>query len=236
MSNSVLKIKGAFATLLLAAAAAVTPAAQAEVIYNFGSGGLINGIGFTPVTDLFASATFTDVAASGNTAGYVKLVMNVFNNLPANAYVRMWAFNLVGNTPISSYVSVSPHAAKDVTYNIDNADLPGAKNFDLVFDFNTNVQDLANGESSTYMLVGTNLTAASFLAATLPGHVAAAVKVQGYNDNSAEYQQINYKVNTTTNVVTEIVVPMPEPSSIALFGLGILGLAMLRRRSVNKSV
>ena len=235
MSNSGLKMKSAFTAVFLAAATAAMPAAQAEVIYNFGSGGLINGTGFTPVTTLFATASFTDVASSGNTAGYVKLVMNVFNNLPIGAYVNEWAFNLLGTSAISSASFMSGQSATFSNVN-DGVNLPGVRGFDFGFNFSTSDHDLANGESSTYRLVGTNLTAASFLAATLPGHVAAAVKVQGYNDNSAEYQQINYRVNTTTNVVTEIVVPMPEPSSIALFGLGILGLAMLRRRSVSKNV
>ena len=231
MNTSTLKMKTAFASLVLAASTLAAPAAHADVIYNFGSTGIINGTGFTPAAGLFATAKFTDSGVNS-----VTLVMNVLNNLPGGAFVSQWAFNLLGTATITTITNTAGHlvdtsggnasSTPPITSNDNNAKLASATGFDFQFNFTTGANDLANGQSSTYTLVGTNLTAASFLAATT-AHYAAAVKVQGYG-NSAEYQQINHTVNPITNVVADI--PVPEPTSIALLGLGFLSLATMRRR------
>lgn len=212
----------------------LTPANAATLQLDFSNSGAFSG-NAPSVSDpnaVYASAIFAD--AGLNT---VTLTMSVLNGiLPSGAYVNDWYFNLDPALAALSIGFSSGTAASTVdpfSINAYKADGTGG-DFDFAFHFSTaNPGQLAQGGTSVYTLTGTGITASSFnfLSVGHPnsGPYLGAIHVQGYGDS--------VWVGTEEPACTVDCgdVPVPEPSMLALMGMGMLGMAVSysRRRKFN---
>lgn len=98
--------------------------------------------------------------------------------------------------------------------------------FELIFNFSTaNPGQIAVNATSTYTIVGAGLVAANF--DTSSHGIFSAVHVQGYSNSSGVF--VGTKGDTGLPPAE-----IPEPSSIALLGLGLLGVAAARRKFAVK--
>lgn len=219
------KIKKALATGgFIFASLAGSAAANASVIYEFSNAGLYGNSGAS-ATGIFATAEFTDVSNG------VQLVMKVLGNLSPSQYVNDWAFNLntAGNTSITAVTLKENVSATTITRALDNGSFGNTSNsgvFDLVFNFAASGanKDLGQNASSTYLITGTNLSSDDFLIAN-GKNIYASIHVEGGNTNNTYIKQVN-----SGGVASAAV---PEPTMVALMGLGLLGFAAARRNSAK---
>jgi hypothetical protein len=227
--------------LVLALSSIAASTARADVItYYFSNTGIYNGTQLKD-TSYFATATFTDVTQkvrSVTSVLYVDLVMTVMSGLSADvgAYVNDWAFNYATTTTANLTADWVNQVGNVQATNVDT---DGYKNFggdkggsfDLVFNFDTsNPGQLGLGKSSEYKLSGAGLTASSFTVKSSTDVYNAAVHVQGMASPSSFFYGI-------TSVPPNTPLPpaaIPEPTTVALLGLGLLGFAASRRKSTKK--
>jgi hypothetical protein len=211
----------AAAALFLAFSSMAMSAAHADVIYYFSQAGLLPGGTNVQTNGVFASATF----ANGTLANTVDLTMKVESSLDSGAYVNDWAFNMFSGPEITEVVAKPANDIKvKVQYGSETKPFFSTGDiYELIFRFSSsNPGEIQRGTSLTYTITGKNgLTEDSF--ATSSNGIFSAIHVQGFSQGGSG-----------VFISGEPGLPpaeIPEPTTVALLGLGLLGFAAARRKA-----
>jgi len=205
----------AFAAVIGLAAMAQQASAE-QYIMNFET--LITGD--MPDGSLFATLTITDLGS-----GDVEFVLEHNATSAANQFISDLWFNMDPfQTPTRSGENPSDMFMGGLIAS-ENGIVNAGHTFDLnqMFETSNTGNRLDPGESATFILSGTGLTAADFISNALggDGNVIAMIHVQGLaNEGSGKL------------AATELFPPVPEPASMAALSIGVL--ALIRRRKAQK--
>ena len=214
---------------LAAAVALVLGAIQAQgqsVLYNFSDGtndGWANsGFGTTPhaVVQTFGSQNYINIPLGG---------FQVANVQPGAAG------NLPTFTAAMAAAAANP-AGYDISYNyvINTAGFSGATYLQLSTYVNGNNGYYAQDAANEVSLNGTQLASGGIFFGTVTINMAA-VGFTGMSPTDTGYKLGLIENGNGTGVSVDYthisVAPVPEPASLALIGLGMAGLMVIRRRN-----
>lgn len=238
----------------LGVAALSAPIAQAgQVVFNFSNAGTYSGTapGATGTNDVYATATIS-WADNTNTA---TIVMNVLSGVltDPNTYVNDWFFNLDPTNQFLSLAYTSGVQAKDLFWSTPNGyNADGGGYFDARISFFTSDQELGQGNTSTYTVTTLNALLDSANPFSYPSvhpkggttpdprNIESAIHIQGYSSSawikSCEAGATDCGTGEQSFCDLNPDAPecqppgAPEPLTLAIFGTGLLGMAITRRR------
>lgn len=220
--------KTLLAATAVAAALLAAPASAAVISFNLDT----TVEGSTPSG--FPTATFTDTGA-----GTVGLNLDLAG-LSGGEFASAFFFNYAGDATTLTFTrtgGTGPLSGYTIFKGSNNQNSPGNQGlFDIQFDFATT--NSGNGalrfdadEFLDFSITGTGLTASLF-------NFNAAPEGPNNGDNFALARIQGIAGGLSASVADEDggdggggnEIPVPEPAAIGLFGLGLAGVAILRRR------
>ncbi len=212
--------KSAVGVLLACALLVAAPSAQASsFVYD------INYVFSGCKCPSTVTATFTDVA------GGVQLTLDVDSSALSGGYVSKWYFNFLGADPSQLLITNQSGITAAVGQQANGFKADGDGYFDLRFDFASG--QLSPGNNSVWLITGTDLTADDFIDISVNGPSRktgfyAAVHMQGPTGSHAWLADRDGPRDIDAD--PDPPPPVPEPLSILLFGVGLVGLAPMRKR------
>ena len=200
---------------------AITASGQvsAAATYNYSFGTEFSG-GTPPVlASPWATLSFSDVSL-----GAVSMALNL-SGLAANENIKNFYFNF-GGAEALIFSPTGGQAASKIATGSNAFKADGDGYYDVKFSFPTSGNLFGGGESSSYTITGTGLTAAAFDAQSLCGQGCgnggwySALHVQ----NTGPDKKGSGWIGATVSPVAE-----PENYVLMLAGLGLVGFIARRR-------
>ena len=215
-------------TLVFAAVLWAAPASATVLTYEYIQGYTGGPVGLERAP--WISAIFDDEG----TPGSVLLTLSDIS-LEPDEFVTEWLFNWddgLGGDPgaeLTIVQTTSSPLADNIDVGLDEFQAGGGAKFDIQIEFNSANNDdrFGAGDVAAFLITGTGITADQFDALSVGGG-------RGPNPTAAHIQGI--EPAGEGGETGAWVDPIPEPSSIAVFALGVAALGFMYRRSLKRRV